>query len=431
LKTFVINQQENSRTPFLRGILIRNLIAAGLPFEEAYELANQVREELAEIEEISIADLDRLVSAQLDSRYNAEIRAQYRSHLAAPSKIKVTSQGGAESAFSRGQLQRSLQSSALRAEDAEQITSHIYNQLLTAGVNQISTNQLGYLTFACLQQELGKAAARQYLVWSEFTRSGRPLLLLICGAVGSGKSSMATEIGHRLDIVRLQSTDMLREVMRSVIPKKLLPVLHCSSFDAWKKLPIDDKQGRDQDMLIAEGYRSQSDLLALACESVMRRAIRESTSLILEGVHAQPELLQLVPADSGVIMVHVTLAVMKEKVLKTRLQGRSASQPQRRAKRYLKKFDSIWRLQNFVLSEAERCDTPIIPNDDREAAIFQLISTINQELSRQFRGTPAEVFGREFERIRRQSTGKTWQQQLPLMVQAKVAPGPSKPAKHG
>ncbi|MGH8034643.1 MAG: hypothetical protein ACREO9_05410, partial [Lysobacterales bacterium] len=155
MKTFVVNKQENTRTPFLRGILIRNLIAAGLPFEEAYELANSVREKLTDIEVISIADLDRLVTTQLDSRYDKEIRAQYRSHLAAPSKIKVISRGGQESAFSRSQLQLYLQSSALRPDDAEQITTRIYNQLLTAGINQISTSQLGYLTFVCLQQELG------------------------------------------------------------------------------------------------------------------------------------------------------------------------------------------------------------------------------------------------------------------------------------
>ncbi|MGH8034995.1 MAG: hypothetical protein ACREO9_07210, partial [Lysobacterales bacterium] len=239
------------------------------------------------------------------------------------------------------------------------------------------------------------------------------------------------EIGHRLDIVRLQSTDMLREVMRSVIPKELLPVLHCSSFDAWKKLPIEDMRGRDRDLLIAEGYRSQSNLLALACESVMRRALRESTSLILEGVHAHPELVQRVPPDSDVIVVHVTLAVMAEKELKARLLGRSASEPRRRAKRYLEKFDSIWRLQNYVLSEAERCDTPIIPNDEREAAIFQLISTINQKLSRQFRSSPAEVFGDECERVHKKSANKTWQQMLTLLVPANPAAGSTKPAKHG
>jgi len=287
--------------------------------------------------------------------------------------------------------------------------------LLGAGLTSVSTDQLGYLTYLCLLQELGPTAAKQYLVWSEFHSSGRPLILLIGGAVGSGKSSIATEIAHRLEIVRTQSTDMLREIMRSMIPRKLLPVLHCSSFDAWRTLPIQDKKERSKDLLIAEGYQSQADLLALACEAVMQRAIRESSSLILEGVHAHPGLVQRLPADSGAVIVHVTLAVMKARDLKARLSGRSVDEPQRRAKHYLSKFDSIWRLQSFVLSEAERCDTPIIPNDDKEAAVFQLTSIINQELSRHFDGTPAQVFGAAANRLRKRAGGKTWRQVVPLL----------------
>ena len=38
-------------------------------------------------------------------------------------------------------------------------------------------------------------------------------------------------------IVRAQSTDMLREVMRTMVPQRLLPVLHTSSFVAWKEMP--------------------------------------------------------------------------------------------------------------------------------------------------------------------------------------------------
>lgn len=416
LKTIVVNKQDNTRLPFLRGILIRDLNEAGVPFDEAFELATQVREDIAEVEEITTAQLRQKVIGILDQKYDKAIRALYQSPVVAPAKIKVISLGGVASAFSRGRHQRFLQSSGVKADEAENITTQIFNQLLASGISSISTCQLGYLTHLCLQQELGPSAAKQYLVWSEFQRSGRPLLLLICGAVGSGKSSIATEIAHRLEIVRTQSTDMLREIMRSMIPKKLLPVLHCSSFDAWQTLPIQDKQERDKDLLIAEGYRSQADLLALACEAVMRRAIRESTSLILEGVHAHPALLQRLPAGADAVIVHVTLAVMKSSELKDRLRGRGAEAPKRRAKRYLNKFDSIWRLQSFVISEAERCDTPIIPNDDKEVAILQLTSTVNQELSRHYDGSLAQVFGPVAERLRKRAGSKTWQQVVPLLL---------------
>ncbi len=418
MKTFVTNKQEHTRVPFLRGILIRNLISSGLPFDASFELANQVRTALTEIDEISTQQLRKLVDGLLTATHEKSVLTQYRAPSIAPTKIKVIDVNGTESAFSRDKHQRYLQSSAIRSKDAEQITTSIYNQLLAAGVSSIATCQLGYLTYLCLQQELGKSAASQYLGWSEFQHSDRPLLLLICGAVGSGKSSIANEIGHRLDIVRTQSTDMLREVMRSMIPRKLLPILHCSSFDAWRTLPIQDKKDRNKDLLIAEGYRIQTDLLALACESVMQRAIRESTPLILEGVHVHPSLVQMLPRDTDAVVVHVTLGVLEQKELKARLLGRSANEPRRRARKYLNKFDSIWRLQSVVLGEAERCDTPIIPNVDRETAIFQLISIVNQKIAQHFQGKPERVFGRIVGRTRKQLAGKTWQKSVPLLMQA-------------
>ncbi len=418
MKTSVINKQEHTRTPFLRGILIRNLISSGLPFDQSFELANQVRTALADTDEISTQQLRKLVDGLLGASCEQSILAQYRAPASAPTRIKVIDLNGTESAFSRGKHQRYLQSSAIRAEDAEQITTSIYNQLLASGVSSITTRQLGYLTYLCLQQELGKTEASQYLSWTEFQHSDRPLLLLICGAVGSGKSSIANEIGHRLEIVRTQSTDMLREVMRSMIPRKLMPVLHCSSFDAWRTLPIQDKKDRNKDLLVAEGYRVQTDLLALACEAVMLRAIRESTPLILEGVHVHPSLVQTLPHDTDAVVVHVTLGVMQEKELKARLLGRGTNEPRRRARKYLNKFDSIWRLQSVVLSEAERCDTPIIPNVDRETAIFQLISVVNQEVSRHFHGSPASVFGGIVGRTRKQVAGKAWQKSVPLLIKA-------------
>lgn len=389
-----------------------------MPFEDAYETANNVRDHLADTEEISTRALRRIVEGELKKFGDPAVRRLYTAPLSAPSKIRVVHNSGGVTAFSRGRHQRYLQSSGVRLSEAESITTKIFDQLLAAGATSIDTTDLGYLTYLCLQQELGDAAARQYLLWSEFQASGRPLILLICGAVGSGKSSISTEIAHRLDIVRTQSTDMLREVMRSMMPKKLLPILHTSSFDAWKTLPLQDKKNRERDLLIADGYRGQAELLALPCEAVMQRAIRESVPLIVEGVHAHPDLLSRVGRKSEAIVVHVTLAVMRPEELKSRLRGRSAEEPHRHARRYLDRFDSIWRLQSFLLAEAERCDTPIIPNDDKEAAIFQIISTINSELSRHFSAEPGAVFGAAVERAGKKAGRRQWQSVVPALVRA-------------
>jgi len=252
-------------------------------------------------------------------------------------------------------------------------------------------------------------------VWSDFERSGRPLLLLIGGAVGSGKSSIATEVAHQLEIVRTQSTDMLREVMRLMLPERLLPVLHASSFDAWKSLPVQEEDSRDKDQLIAAGYKTQVDLLAVPCEAVLQRAIQESVPIILEGVHAHPDLVARIPADTEAIIVHITLAVLRSKELKSRLKGRGVQAPERRAKRYLSKFDSIWSLQSFLLSESDRLDTAIITNDEKENTVYQVINTINFELARQFDSTPEQVFGEVTSIVDQQGDASDWRQTLALL----------------
>ena len=393
MKTIVINEQENTRIPFLRGILIRSLLDAGLEFDEALELATRVRDDLGDVTEISSDEIRQNVHRLLEESGHLGAMEPYRLPLVAPARIQVVSLSGTVSSFSRAKHERYLQASGMKAEKAEQTTVLIYDHLLAAGISSITTCQLGYLTWLCLKQEVSKKAAKRYLVWSEYQRSARPLALLICGTVGSGKSTVATEIAHLLDIVRIQSTDMLREVMRMMMPSRLLPVIHKSSFNAWKALSLQDMDDRDWDQLVADGYRSQADLLAVPCEAVLQRAEEESVPIILEGVHAHPNLMERCQKGSDAIMVHATLAVLKTKELKSRLRGRGVEVPLRRAKRYLNKIDAVWSLQTFLLSEADRFDVPIITNHDKDKAVLQIILQVNFELSRHFKGSPQDVFG--------------------------------------
>ena len=295
MKTLVINSETQTKVPFLRGILIRNLLDAGLSFSEAYALADQTRKELEDVRTISSEELREKIAQKLLEVHGEAASEAFVNPSSIPAKIQVSNLSGATSAFSRGRHIRYLQSSAVSAEKAEGITAMLFNELVAADVSNISTCQLGYLTYECVRQELGRKAGNRYLVWSEFQRSGRPLLLLICGAVGTGKSSITTELGHLLEIVRTQSTDMLREVMRSMVSENLVPVLHKSSFEAWEALPTGANDDRSHEQLVCDGYHAQVGLLSVACEAVLDRASKESTPLILEGIHAHPSLVSAIP----------------------------------------------------------------------------------------------------------------------------------------
>ena len=143
---------------------------------------------------------------------------------------------------------------------------------------------------------------------------------------------------------------------------------------------------------------------------ILNRAMEESVPVILEGVHAHPDLMEILPPDSDSIVVHATLAVLKAKELKGRLRGRGAKVPQRRSKRYLNKFESVWSLQSYLLSEADRCNVPIITNNDKEKATQQIIQHVVHELSKQFKGTARDIFGEVVDDVEDLAEVQPWHQ---------------------
>ncbi len=391
-KTFVIDPEEGqTRTPFLRGILISSLHHAGVPFEEAYALASKVREELDDRPEITTKELREIV-LQLMSHYGATTVQRYEHPAAMPGTILVRDSQGQTTQFSREQHRRVLESSGLSYDDSTSVTSTIFRHLTERGVAEIRARKLGLLTYRYLRFWAGAEAARRYLVLVKFLQRERSVILLIGGATGTGKSALATEIAQRLEIVRIQSSDLLREVMRMMVPERLVPVLHKSSYDAWQALPGSANSGDGEDAHLIDGYRAQAELVTLPCEAVIRRSLHEGSSLILEGVHVHHAMLDLVPAQSDAIVIPIMLAVLNKDRLRDRFKGRGEQVDERRAERYLAHFDSIWRLQSYLLSEADRKRIPIIVNNHREQVIRDAMTSIVGSLSAQLTAEPSEAF---------------------------------------
>ena len=177
-----------------------------------------------------------------------------------------------------------------------------------------------------------------------------------------------------------------------MIPSRVVPVLHTSSFKAWEVLPgyKPDRAGSDQ--AIADGYRAQAEVLSVGCEAVLSRALRERVSMILEGIHVHPGLLERLPRDTDATVIFIMLAVLKPDSLRERFSTRGEQAPDRRAERYLENFNAIWRLQTFLLSEADRWKVPIIPNDNTEKTIQQVMAVIIDTLAQCFSPSAGESF---------------------------------------
>lgn len=376
-KLHVVDPTDNTRVPFLRGIMTRSLQDAGLSFEDAYEVASRMRDELSSESEIASEALRARVAKALES-HGSEVVQRY---LRTPEtgRILVRNANGDASSYSRGRHRLSLLRCGLTRDQVNSVAGQIYDGLVARTVTEIETHELRVLTANALAEGVGPEAKQHYAVWGAFRESQRPLLVLIGGAPGCGKSTLGTQIAHVLDIVWVQSTDMLREVMRMTLPERLLPPLHESSFRAWRRLAVDPSA--DKNARMTAGYLAQKELVEVACDAVVQYMLRQRFSMVLEGVQVHPTLLERIPQDTDAIVAPLMLSVLKRGQLQRRLRGLPAG----RSSRYLKHFDEIWWLQSFLLSEADRAGIPIVPNVETEPTVQQIMLNILGVLSQHFR----------------------------------------------
>lgn len=394
-KLLIENKQESTAVPFLRGILTRSLQKSGLSFKQAYLLAADVRLDLADKEVISNLELHRLVYRKLKKDYGDKVADRYLRPMYARPTVQVRDLEGRLTPFSSELHRRDLETIGLTLAESLRVSTKLRRHLFRKEIKEVSTQYIARATYDILENTtaMGPAVARRWLVWRDFVHSGRPLILLIGGTTGCGKSSVATALANRLEIVRMQSTDLLREMMRSMLTSEHYPELHASSYDAWRALCAgdDDLILSRGSVSVEDGFRAQSELVSRAAKSVIQRALRERVSLIMEGVHANPEMTSDMELDDALV-VHVTLGILKKRKLKQRIRGRATKAVQRRSQNYLEHFEDIWKLQDYLLTEADRNNSPIVINHNREEAVSEILRIILEQLSDRSAPSPEQVF---------------------------------------
>jgi len=389
-KLFVIDESRETKVPFLRGMLTKSLQRAGLEFVDAYQLATDIREDLDDVDNVTIVELRQRITEALSESYNDTVLTRYNSPSIFSEPIKVVYENGDAEPFSRGVFIKRLQNCGIAAESCNEITREIHSELLLDSAQEVDIRELIKQTYHVIAKQVDRKSANQYLVWADFQRSNVPLIILIGGVPGSGKSTVATELANQLSIIRTQSTDMLREVMRALIPRRVSPALHESSFAAGKSLHSSSFYKANLTHALVSGYHTQSDMVSVACRSVLKRAINERVSMILEGVHIRPSLYKKM-RKADAITVPIILAELEEEKLKRNFRGRSNVAAQRVAKRYLKNFNEIWQLQSTILSEADAEDIEIVENADPSRIVMDICKIVTDTLSAHYKGRVTEL----------------------------------------
>ena len=277
--------------------------------------------------------------------------------------------------YSKGRMAQTLMLSGFAAERAYQLAQMIEREVSSVGADEISTDQLHELVEHVLGREDTPAMLARYHGWMRLARLDRPLVLLIGGATGTGKSSLATELAYRLGISRITSTDAVRQVMRTAFAAELMPALHFSSFEAGDglKIPMPDPDAADRALY---GFIQQAEQVAVGANAIIDRAVMEGLSTVVEGVHLVPGLVAPERHQRAVV-VQVMLAINDEDVHQAHFMLRDyESSGSRAMERYLRRFGEIRRIQDYLIAQAERMRVPVIEAgapDDALVAVMDLI----------------------------------------------------------
>ena len=374
-KRFVIDSS-GEKYPFSRGVLVRSLTKSGLSVEEAYKVADEVASSFKGT--ITSEELTDLVYSILKKRFGTKVAKRYKRLVGEREILVVEPDGKTFVPFSRGILAGSIRSAGASVQEAFEIAREVAETLRKKGIFRVSRNELREITAELIARKLGKDFSKRYLLWRKIKHLGKPLIILIGGATGVGKSRLAAELAGILEINRMASTDSIREVMRKMISKELVPSLHVSSYEAGKVIyKFGEMSKRDK---IIYGFLDQAEKVLTGVEAVVCRAIKENVSLVVEGIHLLPGSFKKFRDKAYV--VEILLTTLDEEIHKSRFYSREKKSP-RSSKKYLRNFRAIRIIQDFLYHLAKENGTPIVENIDFDETRDRVLQIITDSLIKQ------------------------------------------------
>lgn len=382
VQLMVVNDAKGDKSVarrFSRRTLIASLEKLGLRFKEARAAAVQVEQAIRAdgIDTLSQVELARRVASAVEARHGREARLRYEAQTHRPFEIRVTNSDGTEFPYSRGILARSLMMIGLEPDFSHNLAKRVEEALYALDVDVVASTDVLAQVAALLRQEAGDEFARRYLIMRQLHNTERPVMVLIGGAPGVGKSAIAAEVGYRLGIPRVVSTDIVREALRSLIGKELSPVLHASSYSAWRAelQPRETLTARPRKGAVLRGFRAQVRQLAPAIGAIIERSISEDTSLVIEGVH-------LVPGSAptgefpGAIIVRLMLFVRDADDHRRHFGSREVRTGRRLAKPYLDQFSEIRMIDEFIYERSLEEGVMAIDASDFDLAVERSVEYV-------------------------------------------------------
>ena len=278
---------------------------------------------------------------------------------------------GGDEPYSKGLMARAFMRVGVSAVRAHEIARRVEQDLFARKEDTVAIERVQELAIEVLGEEEGEKAVGRLRRYHELAELDVPIIVLIGGATGTGKSTVATEVAYRLGITRVTSTDFVRQTLRAFFSPEFMPSIHYSSFEAGKGLRSAEQEEVDP---LLHGFLDQTRNVLVGVNAAIERSLAEGWSTVLEGVHLVPGMTA--PIEDALV-VQCVLAIDSEDAHASHFWIRDiASDGQRSLDKYLERLSDIRYLQDYIVHRAEREEVPVIRNKDRESATSEVIELV-------------------------------------------------------
>ena len=290
--------------------------------------------------------------------------------MSQPRKGEPLPLGDADLPYSKGMLARALIAAGVPGDQAYQLARRVELDLAEAREPSMAVERFEVVAQEVLGAAEGERAVSRLRRLAELQQLDLPVIVLIGGSTGTGKSTVAAEVARRLGITRVASTDFIRQTMRAFFSPEFMPTIHYSSFEAG--LALDEEVTGDPTIV---GFVDQCRHVCVGVDAAIHRSLTEGWSMVLEGVHLVPGMLP--ERVDGALLVHVVLEIADEDVHRVHFHVRDAATGGTRAmEKYLERIDDIRRIQGYVCGRARRQDVPVIENANVDRTIDTVIGLV-------------------------------------------------------
>jgi 2-phosphoglycerate kinase len=268
--------------------------------------------------------------------------------------------------YSKGLMARALMATGLAPEPAYALARRLEREAAARDGEGITLDRVEEVATELLG-EVGRDAAQRLRRYGRLQELDAPIVLLVGGATGTGKSTIATEAAYRLGITRVTSTDFIRQTMRAFFSRDFMPSVHYSSFEARVGEP-------DVPERMLQGFLDQTRNVLVGVQAALARALHEGWSMVIEGVHLVPGM---VPPIEGPVVVQCVVAIGDEDQHLDHFQIRDmATGGTRPLDKYVEHFADIRALQDYIVERARRNEVPVVDRPTVESAVGEVIGLV-------------------------------------------------------